>query len=214
MTQVFWANQETPKEVEFTAKLRGDNVTDVTLLSPTNKRILTTTFYEREGLVYYKPYELLNSFSHEYYKIGEPDVMNRRFPLGDYTFRILYYVSEGEKEETLVHSFVGDFPPRPVITYPEHDQTEVDLEPLIEWERTSDDPRFRHYFVHIGIPREGTPHWEGLLATEIEDIDQTYYQVPPGMFQPNTTCHVWVGVEYDGVLESKSGIQFTTVVSP
>jgi hypothetical protein len=212
MTKVFWAQQREPKEIEFRSSWGGENLMQVSLFSPQGKPIFANHFYE-EPIIVHKEYNLVNDSGQGYYKIGDPPAMEQKFPLGDYEFRVKYYdpVDSKTKQDILISSLYGPFPPRPIIVYPQHDATGIELAPLIQWDRTTDDARFLHYFVHIGIPVQGTPNWIGVLSEQIEDINTTHYQVPVGVLQTNTTYHVWVGVSYEGILESKSGVQFTTV---
>ena len=215
ITRVYGTNQEAPNEVEFRASLWGDNMTGVTLLSPTKVTILTAGL-DQPPLIIHQGYQLLNSSGQSYYKIGSPSDMESRFPLGDYTLQIKYYdpATGKVKKASLVHSLVGPFPPRPVIIYPADNQTGVELQPTVEWARAPDDGRFSYYYVDIGMSVPGTPHWQGVLSTRIDNIDQTQYQVPAGALQPGTTYGVWVGIAYDGTIDSKSPHQFTTAAAP
>lgn len=212
MTKIYWANQAEQKETEFTVEIEEDNVLSVTLSSPKNK-IFKTTFFERKNWVYYEPWESLNSISYEYYKIGKPEDMEKKFPSGKYSFVVSYYDSDEKKikKETII-SNLTDFPDRPIITYPEYEQTDVELEPVITWEKASDESKFVKYRIDIGLIND--EEYESIELNEdeaeIEDINQTQFKIPAGILQSNSEYHLWVVVVYEGFCESKSGIQFFT----
>jgi len=217
MTKIYWANQAEQKETEFTVGVEGDNILSVTLFSPKNK-IFKTTFFESKNWVYYEPYESLNSIGYEYYKIGKPEDMEKKFPSGKYSFVVSYYDSdEKKKKKEKILRNLTDFPDRPIITYPEHEQTDVELEPVITWEKASDESKFVKYVINIGFindgeyePIEFNVGEEDEDEAEIEDINQTQYQIPAGIFQSNSEYHLWIIVVYEGFCESKSGISFFT----
>jgi hypothetical protein len=215
MTKLYWANQAEQKETEFTVGVEGDNILSVTLFSPKKKKIFATTFFEEQNWVYYDEYESLNSIGYEYYKIGKPEDMEKKFPLGKYNFTVSYYDTDEKKikKEKIIRNLT-DFPDRPIITYPEHEQTDVELESVITWEKASDESKFVKYLINIGfINNDG--EYESIEIDnedeiEIEDINQTQYQIPTGIFQSNSEYHLWVIVVYEGFCESKSGINFFT----
>ena len=213
MTKLYWANQAEQKETVFTVGVEGDNIFSVTLFSPNNK-IFKTTFFESKNWVYYDEYESLNSISYEYYKIGKPEDMEKKFPSGKYSFVVSYYDSDEKRKKENILRNLTDFPDRPIITYPEHEQTDVELEPVITWEKASDESKFVKYVINIGfINNDG--EYESIEIDnedeiEIEDINQTQYQIPTGIFQSNSEYHLWVIVVYEGFCESTSGISFFT----
>jgi hypothetical protein len=216
MTKFFWANQEEPEEIRFGAKLRNHyNIFKMGLFSPKNKKIFTFDFHE-QPLNVDENNERINNSTHSYSKTGSPSNMLQKFTFGDYTLLTHYYDHDSGKvkREKFIYSLNGPFPPLPVINYPENDQTDVELEPLIEWERTSDDSRFIRYDVEIRTGPRGEPSMNYVMSTWITDSEHTYFQIPADLFQPNVTYYVWVEVEYDGNIASENGIKFTTVDSP